>query len=85
MNEHLKDGGVKSRKLWYSVGTSVLIFGAGLIAARWTAFQPSLATIVGGLLGALSLFIGGNVAGKHVLGKVAPTQPSQPTDPTKEG
>lgn len=64
---HLKDGGVKSRKLWFSLATSVLIFAGAWIATSNEAFRATYDAMVGGLLGSLGLYMGANVGAKHVL------------------
>ncbi|CAB4127076.1 hypothetical protein UFOVP75_60 [uncultured Caudovirales phage] len=64
-----RDGGVKSRKLWFSAGTSALIFLGAIVAGYWPAFLPSYATLVGGLLATLGLYLGGNVSTKWVVKK----------------
>lgn len=61
------DGGWRSRKLWYSIGTSLGVFLSGAVAAHWPAFQPSLDTVVGGLIGVLALYLGSNTVTRHVL------------------
>lgn len=63
------DGGFASRKLWFAVGTSVLVFASGILAAYFPAFRPGLETVVGGELGALALYLGGNVGTKFALAK----------------
>lgn len=74
------DGGYSSRKLWYAIGTSLLIFGAGLLSAFVPAFRSGLETIVGGLVGALAVYAGANVSSRWVTGKsmttIGPQGPS---------
>lgn len=85
---HLKDGGAKSRKLWYAVGTSVAILICGFWSSYHPTFVPVLAEIVGGLLGALGLYLTGNVGGKAVLGRIKNTAsqalPSEESAPAEE-
>lgn len=66
-----KDGALKSRKLWFAIGTSVVIFLGGMMAAKWAAFAPMYETVVGGLLGSLGLYLTGNLGGKYVIGRVS--------------
>lgn len=66
---HKSDGGYASRKLWFSVGTSVGILAVGMVAAFLPAFRPSLEVVVGGLLGVLAIYSGANVGGKLAIGK----------------
>jgi hypothetical protein len=62
--ELAKDGGLGSRKLYLTLLVFFLIVGAG-IACNWVpALGVQLQTIVGGLLGALALYLGGNVISK---------------------
>lgn len=63
------DGGFASRKLLYSAGTSLGIILTAICAGHWPAIIPMYPTIVGGLLGALGVFAGANVAGKWAIGK----------------
>ena len=65
------DGGYASRKFWFSVYTSALIFVSGALASTQTfkLLAPQLNVIVGGLLGALAIYCGANVGAKHVIGK----------------
>jgi len=67
----MSDGGMKSRKLLYAVGTSAGILIAGIMSALWPAFRSGLDTVIGGLLGALALYSGANVSNKLVVGKFA--------------
>lgn len=83
----LKDGGARSRKLWLAAGTSLGIVGVALLAARIPALVPLFDTLVGGLLGVLALYLGGNVAAKQVLKKQssAPKGARQEDGPPVEG
>jgi len=79
MGDHpfdLKDGGLASRKLWFSVGTSCAIFGCAVLAACWPVFGANLQTVVGGLLATLGVYCGVSVTnswltGKNVVGHAA--------------
>ena len=51
----------------------MLIFGSGVLAALFPAFRPGLETVVGGELGALALYLGGNVGTKFALVKTGIT------------
>lgn len=63
------DNGYASRKLWFSIGTSALI----VIGAAVVGFLPSAAPVypemVMGLLGVLTVFVGGNLGAKFLTGK----------------
>lgn len=65
----MRDGGFASRKLWYAIGTSTGVFVTGCLAAFWPSFRPSLEAVIGGLLGTLVAYLGGNVTNKFVVGK----------------
>lgn len=69
--ELLKDGGMKSRKFILTLLGLFLITGMS-VAGLWfpqsiTAIMPSF---VAGILGSLSLYFTGNIANKHVAGKI---------------
>jgi hypothetical protein len=66
-----RDGGMRSRKFLLAVYSMHLIFGAGLIAARWTSFAPNLPTVTGGILGALGLYYGVDLGHKLNVASVA--------------
>lgn len=63
-------GKYASRKFWFSVGTSLLIFSAGLVAAYVTGFRTTLESVIAGLLGALGIYTGSSVGAKYVAGKL---------------
>lgn len=65
----MADGGILSRKMWYSIGTSIAIVGVGIMSALWPAFRPGLETIVGALIATLGIYCGSNVGAKWTLGK----------------
>ena len=61
------DGGVKSRKMWFAVGTALLILAGALLAAKYPAFATNYEIFVGGQLGALAIYSGSNVGAKYVV------------------
>jgi len=66
-----KDGGMMSRKLHLTLLVIFLMVGLGL-ACNWIpALGAQLPTIVPGLLGALAIFVGGNVASKFNASSLA--------------
>ncbi len=69
--ELANDGGLASRKLWLTIGVIIAIIGVSILSAFMPVLIPELPTIVGGILGALGLYLGGNVAVKFAAGKVA--------------
>lgn len=82
MNEIARDGGIKSRKFWFSVGAVVVLFAAACVAGwrNWPEylyriFVDGVEVIAGG-------YLVGNVAAKFVGSKVA-AEPA-PTTVTKK-
>ena len=65
------DGGYASRKLWYAMGTSFLIFVGAILSGVWKLFGPHYETMISGLIGVLAVYMGGNVTGKLAVGKAA--------------
>ena len=63
------DGNFISRKLWFSIGTSVLIFIGGILAGVWKLFDTHYESMISGLLGVLGLYLGSNVSSKYITGK----------------
>lgn len=64
-----KDGGTKSRKLWFSVFTvMVLLFGMWY-ASRHESVAPLYGELVGGIVAIAGLYLAGNIAGKFTIGK----------------
>lgn len=59
-----------SRKLWFSVATSGMVFLSGLVAAYVAGFRSGLEIVVGGLLGVLGIYTGSSVGAKYVAGKM---------------
>lgn len=66
------DGGMSSRKLWFAVITSAFIFAGAALAGIWPMFSPNYDAMVGGLLGALTIYVGGNLGAKWTIGKHTP-------------
>lgn len=63
------DGSWGSRKLWFSVGTSVAIMLGGVFYAFMPAFQSGFEIYCTALLACLSAFLGANVGNKMVVAK----------------
>lgn len=59
-----KDGGAKSRKLWLSVGTSILIILSSLIVPA-----PVFGEVVAGLITVCGIYVGGNAATKWIAAR----------------
>lgn len=74
------DGGARSRKLWFAAATSAGIAGLAVLAGTHPTIAPLYETAVGGLLGVLGVYTGGNVGVKHVL-----TKNVKPEDAPVEG
>lgn len=71
------DGGFGSRKLLYALLTSGLVVVGAAVAAAWEPFAGQFGTMVEGLLGALGLYTGGNLAHKWVAAKNPAQGPSR--------
>ncbi len=85
------DGGYSSRKMIMSYAAMGLISGGSLVCAHWPAFGANYPTLVGGILGALTVYCGVNVANSFVASKhlqgigETPAIPEVPeTPPTPE-
>lgn len=64
-----KDGGAKSRKLWFAAGVGLAMIGSWLCTGYLVTLQPTFDTLVGGLLAIAGLFMAGNVSSKWVIAK----------------
>lgn len=81
MNEIIRDGGIKSRKLWFSIFAIAVIFVGAILAAHWAAMISVYSTMVGGVLGVVGAYLTGNVAQKWIGVKALPDpSKSDPTD-----
>jgi hypothetical protein len=58
------DGGILSRKLHLTIFAMLLIVGLGIVCHWSLNIGAQMQTLVTGLLGALAIFVGGNVANK---------------------
>lgn len=58
------DGGMSSRKFLFAIGTGALIFIGFVLSAVFPNFGNQFGELIGGLLGCLGLYLGGNVMGK---------------------
>jgi len=65
------DGGYLSRKLALSVFAMLLIVGLGILCHWSTGIGNQMQTIVTGILGVLTIFVGGNLAGKFNAASLA--------------
>jgi hypothetical protein len=69
------DNGFKSRKFFLTIGCIVVVTTVSLLGIWFPAIEAILPTFIGGVLGILGLYFGGNVGAKWVIGKtVAQTQ-----------
>lgn len=66
--------GMKSRKFWFSVGTCAIVAAGGALGAWKPAFAPLYPEFIAGVLGALTIYCGGNIAHHVVAGKFATTE-----------
>lgn len=64
------DGGYASRKLWFGIGTSTVICLLAILGA-WILPEllPQLPTVIGGLIGVLGIFVGGNLGSKFLVSR----------------
>lgn len=73
MNEIVKDGGVKSRKLWFAVFAIAVIVAAGLYGpSLWAGSVAFYDAMVGGVVAIAAAYLTGNVAQKWVGVKSQP-------------
>lgn len=70
MNEIIRDGGFRSRKLWYSVFATGMVVISGLGVLLWAGLAPLYDTMVGGIVAIAGLYLTGSVATKWVGSKV---------------
>jgi hypothetical protein len=82
----VKDGGYFSRKFTFGVGATLLIVFVALVAAKWVpAMIPMYDAMVGGIIALYGLFLGGNISGKHVIGKANVAAKKAVESPEEEG
>lgn len=65
------DGGWKSRKLWFGFYSTMLLFCGMYLASKEPAVAALYGEFVGGLVGIVTVVLGGNIAGKWVAGDAA--------------
>jgi len=65
------DNGWRSRKLWFSVFTSLLIFYGAVYGATHHGYEVMYPEMTMGLIGVASLFFGANSFGKWTVAKNA--------------
>src|SRR5579859_6907142 len=76
-----KDGGYASRKFWFAVGTSMLIFVGSILSGLFKMMGPHYDTMISGLIGVLGLYLTGNLGSRWVTSKaIAGTVAPAPTD-----
>jgi hypothetical protein len=74
LKSFLADGGWKSRKLWLSVFCLILLSAFVGAACKWASIAGLYSEFVAGVLGVLSIFIGGNAATRYGATKHVATQ-----------
>jgi len=62
------DSSWKSRKLWLTILTQVLMFAGALLANKYNALVGLYPTLMGGLVGCLGIYFGANVSSQHITG-----------------
>ena len=79
-----KDGGSKSRKLWFSVFCVAVLFVGMAFIAYHEAAIGLYDTFVGGVVGLAGIYLAGNVGSKLMATKLPPPAPTKtPPSPTK--
>lgn len=82
--KHLwNDGGWKSRKLWFGFYATALLFVGMVYAAKEPATAALYGEFVGGIVGIVTIVLGGNIAGKWVAGDAAKKLPAEVIEATK--
>lgn len=80
-----KDGGYRSRKFWFAMWATCLIFAGAIVGAIVATFVPLYDTMVGGVVAITGLLLTGNIANKWVTGKAINEAAKQaPVTPTKK-
>lgn len=73
MNEIIRDGGIKSRKLWYSVFSVVAMCVMAVVCVHFPALTALYGELVGGIVTVAGLYLAGNAATK-LVGTKAPME-----------
>ena len=73
-----KDGGYKSRKLWFAVHAIYLGLATGILAARWPSFSVVYSEFLAFLGATTMLYIGGNIGSKFVTKDATAPEPAEP-------
>lgn len=79
-NNDWKDGGWKSRKLWFSVFAIGIMYRGMIVAMDNLTFQPLYGTFVGGVCAVVTAFLVGNVGAKFVSTKAPAATSPVPKD-----
>lgn len=66
-----RDGGWKSRKLWFSVFAVASLYFGMKVASTEATLRPLYESFVGGVVAISGMFLIGNVGAKWVSGKTA--------------
>jgi uncharacterized membrane protein HdeD (DUF308 family) len=64
----IKHDGIKSRKLWLSVFSSLLIFAGGVLCVFQPAFATIFPTFCTGVVTLTGFYFGSNLGEKGILG-----------------
>jgi uncharacterized membrane protein YhaH (DUF805 family) len=84
-----KDSGYSSRKFWMTIIAMGLIMVSGILSglALFSGLSPMLPVVVGGILGALTVYAGANTATKFAAASIAKAsdalEPAEPQEPLK--
>lgn len=67
-----KDGGVRSRKMWFAAGVGIVMVLCWLATGFLLPLASTFDALIGGLLAITGLYITGNVANKYAIIKNSP-------------
>jgi hypothetical protein len=81
-HEHWRDGGAKSRKLWFSAFAVGVLFAGMMYAANHATTGSLYGDFVGGVVGVAGMYLVGNVGAKWVAGSAAAKLAAPATEET---
>lgn len=69
------DGGIKSRKLWFSVFAMFLVIFTAFMATKGVIHKSLYSEVSDALVALAAIYLGGNVAGKFFASKIPKDKP----------
>jgi hypothetical protein len=60
---------IRSKKLWFSAGSLILVFVFALLTIRWPQLQSIFETFTNTAIAIAGLYLAGNVGNKFVAGR----------------